>query len=244
MSGPTLQITVFVQIFHKVRTHEDYDVWQNRWRWETDNPARLIEIWKLTCNPDMLELGHQLTVEAAKSLPGQESASLLGEHVVHPVPGHIHLILWSNTHILVVHPNKIRYIHIPDAPGTVRWWNRVKQVTYLDDHMNYFFWEILSDVLTLSGLQSSNSCSCHPSWGACAWTWSRHSQSFCSPPGIRSWYMNPNFLGWLYIVWNEEVVPARDVLHDVPLDLLVLEHRHPVVDQDGRLGRLEVGPGH
>ena len=38
-------------------------------------------------------------------------------------------------------------------------------------------------------------------------------------------------------------MPARDVLHDVPLDLLVLEHRHPVVDQDGRLGRLEVGPG-
>ena len=44
---------------------------------------------KLTCNPDMLELGHQLTVEAAKSLPGQESASLLGEHVVHPVTGYI-----------------------------------------------------------------------------------------------------------------------------------------------------------
>ena len=39
-------------------------------------------------------------------------------------------------------------------------------------------------------------------------------------------------------------MPARDVLHDVPLNLLVLEHRHPVVDQDGWLGRLEVGPGH
>ena len=63
--------------------------------------------------------------------------------------------------------------------------------------MNNLFWEFFSDshVLTLSGLQSSNSCSCHPSWGACAWTWSRHSQSFCSPPGIRSWYMNLNFFG-------------------------------------------------
>ena len=39
---------------------------------------------RLTCNPDMLELGHQLTVEAAKSFSGQEPASLLREHVVHP----------------------------------------------------------------------------------------------------------------------------------------------------------------
>ena len=49
-------------------------------------------------------------------------------------------------------------------------------------------------------------------------------------------------LFWSYIIWDEEVVSTRDVLHDVPLDLLVLEHRHPVVDQDGRLGCLEVRP--
>ena len=33
---------------------------------------------------------------------------------------------------------------------------------------------------------------------------------------------------------------ARDVLHDVPLDLLVLEDGNPVVDQDRGLGGLEV----
>lgn len=38
-------------------------------------------------------------------------------------------------------------------------------------------------------------------------------------------------------------MPAGDVLHDVALDLVVLEHgQAPVVDEDGRGRRLEVGP--
>lgn len=48
---------------------------------------------RLTCNPDMLELRHQLTVEAAKSFSGQEPASLLREHVIHLCEDGSHRIL-------------------------------------------------------------------------------------------------------------------------------------------------------
>ena len=64
----------------------------------------------LTCNPDMLELGHQLTVEAAKSFPSQESASLLRQHVVHPEDTYISMNL-VYLHIIVISLIK-RYIHI------------------------------------------------------------------------------------------------------------------------------------
>lgn len=43
------------------------------------------------------------------------------------------------------------------------------------------------------------------------------------------------------LVLDEEVVAAGHVLHDVPFDLLVLEHGQAVVDEDGRRRRLEVG---
>ena len=42
-------------------------------------------------------------------------------------------------------------------------------------------------------------------------------------------------------VGHEKVVTARDGLHDVSLDLLVLEDGHAAVDEDGRLRRLKVG---
>jgi hypothetical protein len=38
-------------------------------------------------------------------------------------------------------------------------------------------------------------------------------------------------------------VAAGDVLHDVALNHLVLQDRDPVVDEDRRRRRLEVGPG-
>ena len=44
------------------------------------------------------------------------------------------------------------------------------------------------------------------------------------------------------LILNEEVVTSRDVFHDVTFDDLVLENGDPVVDQDGRRGRLKVGP--
>lgn len=36
-------------------------------------------------------------------------------------------------------------------------------------------------------------------------------------------------------------MPARDILHDVSFDLLVLQYRVAVVDQDGWRGGLEIG---
>lgn len=36
-------------------------------------------------------------------------------------------------------------------------------------------------------------------------------------------------------------MPARDILHDVSLDLLVFQYRIAVIDQDGRRGGLEIG---
>ena len=44
------------------------------------------------------------------------------------------------------------------------------------------------------------------------------------------------------LIGHEEVVSPGDVLHDVPLNLLVLQHGHTVVDEDRRLGSLEVCP--
>jgi len=43
------------------------------------------------------------------------------------------------------------------------------------------------------------------------------------------------------LVLDEEIVPARDVLHDVAFDLLVLENGQPVVNEDGRVCGLEIG---
>ena len=56
----------------------------------------------------MLELGHELTVEAAKSFPSQESASLLRQHVVHPEDTYISMNL-VYLHIIVISLIK-RYI--------------------------------------------------------------------------------------------------------------------------------------
>lgn len=42
-------------------------------------------------------------------------------------------------------------------------------------------------------------------------------------------------------VLDEQVVAAGDVLHDVPFDFVVLENRQTVVDQNRRMGGLEVG---
>lgn len=43
------------------------------------------------------------------------------------------------------------------------------------------------------------------------------------------------------LVLHEQIVAARDVLHDVSLDLVVLENGQAVVDEDWRMGGLEVG---
>lgn len=42
-------------------------------------------------------------------------------------------------------------------------------------------------------------------------------------------------------VLHEQIVAARNVLHDVPLDFVVLENGETVVDQDRRMRGLEVG---
>lgn len=46
--------------------------------------------------------------------------------------------------------------------------------------------------------------------------------------------------GHLFVL-HEEIVAARDVLHDVPFDLVVLQNGQTVVDENGRMGGLEVG---
>lgn len=43
------------------------------------------------------------------------------------------------------------------------------------------------------------------------------------------------------LVLHEQIVAARNVLHDVPLDLVVLQDRQSVVDEDRRMRGLEVG---
>ena len=50
-----------------------------------------------------------------------------------------------------------------------------------------------------------------------------------------------DFLGHL-LVLDEEVVPPRDVFHDVSLDLVVLKHCQPIVDEDWRGGGFEIRP--
>lgn len=44
-----------------------------------------------------------------------------------------------------------------------------------------------------------------------------------------------------FLILYKQIVPARDVLHDVPLDLFILQYRVTVVDQNGRWRGLEVG---
>lgn len=46
--------------------------------------------------------------------------------------------------------------------------------------------------------------------------------------------------GHLFVL-DEQIVAARDVFHDVPFDFVVLENRQAVVDQNGRMGGLEIG---
>ena len=46
-------------------------------------------------------------------------------------------------------------------------------------------------------------------------------------------------LGRCHLIRYEEVVPPGYFLHDVSLDQVVLQHGHAIVDQDGRLGRLQ-----
>ena len=43
------------------------------------------------------------------------------------------------------------------------------------------------------------------------------------------------------LILNKEIVTTGNVLHDVSLDLLVLEDGIAIVDEDGRRGRLEIG---
>ena len=50
-----------------------------------------------------------------------------------------------------------------------------------------------------------------------------------------------NLRGHLFVL-DEEVVTSRHVLHDVPLDLLVLQHGQAVIHQDRRQRGVEVGP--
>jgi len=56
-------------------------------------------------------------------------------------------------------------------------------------------------------------------------------------PGVDVLYDAGNLL-----VLDEEVVAPRHGLHDVPLDPLVLQHRHASVDQDRRRSGVEVRP--
>ncbi len=42
------------------------------------------------------------------------------------------------------------------------------------------------------------------------------------------------------LVLDEQVVTTGDLLHDVTLDALVLEHRNSVVDENGRRCGLEI----
>lgn len=42
------------------------------------------------------------------------------------------------------------------------------------------------------------------------------------------------------LVLHEEVVSAGDILHDVTLDFVVLQHRQPVVYQDRGRGRFKI----
>lgn len=44
-----------------------------------------------------------------------------------------------------------------------------------------------------------------------------------------------------FLILYEQIMPAGDILHDVSFDLLVLQYRVAVVDQDGRRGGLEIG---
>lgn len=44
------------------------------------------------------------------------------------------------------------------------------------------------------------------------------------------------------VVGHKEVVTSRNVFHDVPLHLVILQDGHAVVDQDWRLSRFKVGP--
>ena len=46
-------------------------------------------------------------------------------------------------------------------------------------------------------------------------------------------------VGRSHLIRYEEVVPPGYFLHDVSLDQVVLQHGHAIVDQDGRLGRLQ-----
>ena len=42
-----------------------------------------------------------------------------------------------------------------------------------------------------------------------------------------------------HLIRYEEVVAPGYFLHDVPLDQVILQHGHAIVDQDGGLGRLQ-----
>lgn len=44
-----------------------------------------------------------------------------------------------------------------------------------------------------------------------------------------------------FLILYKQIVPAGDVLHDVPFNLFVLQYRITVVDQNGRWRGLEIG---
>ena len=93
---------------------------------------------------------------------------------------------------------------------------------------------------TWSECWSAPSCSLRLSWGASAWTYCRHSQSFYWPPvNVMSRNQtDPNMIKCLNLIRYKKVVTPWNLLHNVTLNQVILQNSHSVINQDGWLGGL------